>query len=76
MAKTYLNDNGYSIRRKFMVWCQGETDGDQNMSGIEYQTKLKGMMESMFDNGVEECFVIRIGNHRDLPTLYSIIIKA
>jgi hypothetical protein len=76
IAQTYLLDNGYKIRRKFMVWCQGETDGDNGMSGIEYNTKFQRMMETMFDNGIEECFIIRIGNHRDLPTQYSNIIKA
>lgn len=76
IAKTYLLGNGYKIRRKFMVWCQGETDGDNSMLDIEYKTKLKNMMEAMFINGVEKCFLIRIGNHRDVPEKYNIIIKA
>jgi hypothetical protein len=75
-ARAYLNNNGYKIRRKFMVWCQGETDGDNNMSETEYKTKLQIMIEAMFTNGVEECFIIHIGNHRDSPTQYRNIIKA
>jgi hypothetical protein len=75
-AGTYLLKNGYKIRRKFIVWCQGETDGDNNMSDIEYKTKLQAMMETMFASGVDECFLIRIGNHRDLPTQYSKIMQA
>jgi hypothetical protein len=75
-AENYLLNKGYKIRKKFMVWCQGETDGDNNMSDAEYKTKLQAMLETMFANGVEECFLIRIGNHRDLPNQYSSIIKA
>lgn len=75
-ARTYLLNNGGKVRNRFMVWCQGETDGDNGMSGIEYKTKFQTMMETMFDNGIEECFIIRIGNHRDLPMQYSDIIKA
>lgn len=75
-ARTYLLNNGYKIRRKFMVWCQGETDGDKNMSDIEYKTKLQATLEEMFASGIEKCFLIRIGNHRDIPTQYSKLIKA
>jgi hypothetical protein len=75
-AETYLLNNGYEIRRKFMVWCQGETDGDHSMPKAEYKTKLQAMMETMFTTGIEKCFLIRIGNHRDLPELYSNIKKA
>lgn len=74
-AKKYLNTNGYDVRRTFMVWCQGETDGDKNMSDIEYKTKLKVMIDEISKN-VEDCFLIRIGNHRDLPAQYSNIIQA
>lgn len=75
-AEKYLLNNRYKIRRKFMVWCQGETDGDKNMSEAEYKTKLQAMIETMFNTGIEKCFLIRIGNHRDLPEKYSNIIKA
>lgn len=75
-AKTYLLNNGYKIRRKFMVWCQGETDGDNNMSYTEYKTKLQTMIEAMLVNEIEKCFLISIGNHRDLLTQYRNIIEA
>ena len=26
---SWLTDNGYTIRHKYMAWCQGETDGDR-----------------------------------------------
>jgi hypothetical protein len=75
-ARSYLINRGYKIRRKFIVWCQGETDGDNNMTYKEYKVKLHTMIEVMLSFGLERCFIIRIGNHRDLPFQYSKIIKA
>lgn len=76
IAKQWLTDNGYTIRRDFMVWCQGETDGDNAMPSSEYITKIKSMIEEMCNNGIEMCYIVRIGNHRDNPTLYDNIINA
>lgn len=75
-ANTFLNNKGYKVRKKFMVWCQGETDGDKDISPEEYKAKIKTMLEAMFNSGIENCFLIRIGNHRDLPAQYSKIQKA
>lgn len=75
-ALTYLTGSGYEIRRKVMVWCQGETDGDYDMPGDEYKAKLKIMLEALFTNGIENCFIIRIGNNRNLPHKYDVIKKA
>lgn len=71
-AKRYLLDKGYTIRRRFMVWCQGEADG-KNMPIDEYKKKLQKMMETMFTQGVQECFIIQIGNNRDYPGQYDAI---
>lgn len=59
-----------------MVWCQGETDGDHNMSEAEYKVKLHSMLEAMFNNDIETCFLIRIGNHRDNEQQYQDIMQA
>ncbi|MCI1955830.1 MAG: sialate O-acetylesterase [Oscillospiraceae bacterium] len=75
-ASHYLIRHDYQIRKKFMVWCQGETDGDQEMPPDEYQIKLRKMLDAMLTKGPEMCFLIRIGNQRDLPGQYSGIIQA
>lgn len=74
-AKVFLTDNGYTIRRQFMVWCQGEADG-KNMPVDQYKNKLQKMMEIMTSKGVEECFLIQIGHNRDFPGQYDAIQKA
>ena len=76
IAKQWLINNGYRIRHDFMVWCQGETDGDHIMSSVEYTTKIKLMIEEMCTNGIEMCYIIRIGNNKDNATLYNTIINA
>jgi len=75
-AKTWLTNNGYTIKNKFMVWCQGETDGDNAMSKTDYTTKIKAMIEEMIAQGIEKCYLVRIGNHRDNPTIYDNIMSA
>lgn len=75
-AETWLLSNDYTIRHRYMVWCQGETDGDNAMSGETYKANFLAMVNAMFAEGVEKCFVIRIGNHRDEATLYDPIIQA
>ncbi|WP_298840321.1 sialate O-acetylesterase [Clostridium sp.] len=76
-AKTWLKANGYRIRRCFMVWLQGETDGDNNTTKADYTNGITAMIEEMVNNQeIEKCFLIRIGNHRDLPSQYDNIISA
>ncbi|RTE08402.1 hypothetical protein EJQ19_18385 [Paenibacillus whitsoniae] len=75
-AKNWLTSNGYTIKNKFMVWCQGETDGDNAMDGATYTINITAMIEAMIAVGIENCYIVRIGNHRDNATLYHSIITA
>lgn len=76
-AKAWLENNGYTIGKDFMVWCQGETDAGNNMTGTVYTQKLTAMIEEMIDKaGIEFCAVVRIGNTKTNPTLYDEIIRA
>lgn len=58
----FLNKNGYSIRHKYMVWCQGESDADSNYSKDTWTTNFKSMLTAMLSAGIEKCFMVRIGN--------------
>lgn len=60
-AVAYCNNNNIPIRHKYMAWCQGETDGDYARTAQYYQTKFAAMFAEMQDNGIEACFLIRIG---------------
>lgn len=78
IAKEWLLNNGYIIRHDFMVWCQGETDGDNSTTGDDYKSKLNIMVEEMMKHGIEKCFLVRIGelNSSTTPNKYDEIISA
>src|SRR5699024_11239793 len=63
-------------RHTHMIWYQGETDGDNSLPKDDYKIRLQAIVEAMVAEGVEKCFVIRIGNHRDNATLYDPIMAA
>lgn len=62
-AIAYLERNGYEIRHKYMLWCQGESDGDIAKPAQEYREDFERMLEEMLKNGIEKCFLIQIGNY-------------
>lgn len=61
-AVTWLNENGYIIRHKYMLWCQGESDGDDGTEKNTYITAFEAMLNEMLEAGVEKLFMVRIGN--------------
>ena len=61
-ARNWLNHHEYRIRHTFVLWCQGESDGD---AGTEKETYLQGfdrMLNAMLLAGVERLFLVRIGH--------------
>lgn len=77
LARNWLQENGYTIRNQFVVWCQGETDGDNSMSKDEYITKFGTLSgELLTVQQMDKIFMVRIGNHREVATRYDTIIEA
>lgn len=62
-ACRWLEANGYKIRRKVMVWTQGESDADNHVTAELYKSNLRQIVDVMKGVGVEHCFVIRIGQY-------------
>lgn len=66
LARTWLVDNGYSIRHQYCLWCQGESDGDNINSGTEtldeYKTRARAIFTGLIDLGLEKVLLVRIGN--------------
>lgn len=75
-AVTYLTNNGYTIRHKFMLWCQGESDTRLGVTGDQYKTYFDDIMVTMKNAGIEKCFLIRIGEFNGTDYDYSDIINA
>ncbi|ANE48842.1 hypothetical protein SY83_10215 [Paenibacillus swuensis] len=75
-ASDWLGANGCTVRHAFMVWCQGETDAENGMSPAEYTTKLTSVMDAMICAGMETCYIVGIGRHRDDPDKFRPIAEA
>lgn len=77
-AESYLNsETEYHLRKVYMVWCQGESDGDKGMSSEEYYEKLNYFINSLISNtSIEKAFIIKIGNRADDLKLYDAIKNA
>lgn len=75
-AEKYLASNGINIGRIFVVWCQGESDGDNNVSADTYTANTKELFNVFKQHGAEKCFMVQIGHYRDggtMDTRYGVI---
>lgn len=62
-TEEYCEANDIAIRHRFMVWCQGESDGDAGTDGEEYHRLFLNMLDKMLAVGIEKCFLIIIGEY-------------
>ncbi|MBE5947909.1 MAG: sialate O-acetylesterase [Lachnospiraceae bacterium] len=76
-AEKYCRDKDIDIRHRFMVWCQGESDGDAGTSAEAYNELFLNMLDKMLEAGIEKCFLIIIGEYNGAGDVdYSIIRNA
>lgn len=62
-AVTFLKSKGYVIRHQYMLWSQGESDGDIAKSMDAYCAAFDRMFNKMMENGIEKCFMVRTGKY-------------
>ena len=66
-AKTYLEENGYEIGHIFMVWVQGEADGDKLQTGSQsidgYKSSTLAVFDYMKEVGVTDMFIVQTGHY-------------
>lgn len=75
-CENFLHQQNIPIKSRFLVWCQGETDGDHAMSSDEYKMRFTALQNALSEAGIEETFLIQIGNKKDEPKKYQQIIYA
>jgi hypothetical protein len=75
-CRAYLAESGYAVRGSYLVWCQGCTDADDGMPPGVYTQKASAFIKAFLSDGVDGCFLIQIGNHRDKPARYVPIQEA
>ena len=59
-AVNWLENNGYDIRHKYVLWCQGE--GDVGKPEQQYAGYFNVMFNALKTAGIEKLFMVRIGN--------------
>lgn len=57
----YISGAGYQIRHRYMLWCQGESDGDVGTNAEEYKERFNILWQEMKSVGIEKCFLIKTG---------------
>ncbi len=76
-CENWLTSQGIVIEHRLMAWCQGCTDGDLHTDPELYLRQTAHMLHTFQEEcGIEACFLIQIGNHRDEPALYVPIQEA
>lgn len=62
----FLLKEEYQIRHRYMLWCQGETEGDLGTTKAEYFAGISSLITTMKNAGIEKCFMVKIGNVNSL----------
>ena len=58
----YLKTYHLNYQHIYLVWCQGETDGDHKMPKDTYMSHFNTLIQSLMEKGIEHCFLIQIGH--------------
>ncbi|MCR5686583.1 MAG: sialate O-acetylesterase [Lachnospiraceae bacterium] len=74
--KAWCAANHVSIRKSYVVWLQGETDGVGNISMQGYKVGLSNVFTNLFVKGLDQVFVITIGQYAGLPGTYDKVAAA
>lgn len=61
-AKNFLEKNGINTGRVFVVWSQGETDGDNNVSAQAYTENTLSVFDEFIRHGAEHIFMVGTGH--------------
>ena len=59
-AKKYLIKNKCKVRHIYVVWYQGESDGQKGYSGDQFTANMKKIWKKFKKKGCEKMFMIRI----------------
>ena len=61
-AREFLAENQFCIDKLFLVWCQGESDGDAKMTASDYMKNTMSIFHTFQAHGVQKCFMVQIGH--------------
>lgn len=69
----YLSENKITVDNIFVVWCQGESDGDEKRTKDEYIENIEILFNKFRIKGVQKFFVVQTGcyNYLKYPNGYN-----
>lgn len=76
LVNAWCNSNNVVVRRKYLVWLQGETDAMAGMNSATYEANLSTVFNGLFSRGLEQVFVVTIGQAAGVPCAYDNIANA
>ena len=71
----WLNDNGYYIRNRYVVWFQGESDADNHVQPEIYNTNMDNIIRPLFIKGLNKVFIITPGRTLSIKNYFDDIIN-
>lgn len=75
-ATTYLATNRIAVRKKYLVFLQGESDAVNGISPAQYQANLNSAFSTLFASGLNQVFIITPGTAKGGLYSYDSIINA
>lgn len=75
-AKTYLEKNNFTVRHKYLIFLQGESDAVKGVSDFDYKNNLTSAFQPLFANGLEQVFIITPGYAIDGLYSYNDVVAA
>lgn len=70
-AYEWLNGNGYRVRFKYLVFLQGENNVIEKIPTEQYQSDLYKFSETLYREGLDKFFLIRIGGEKQNPDAFQ-----
>lgn len=61
-ARAYLDKKQIQVAHTYVLWSQGETDGDHGVSAGQYRENFRLIWETLKEAGAESCFLIQTGH--------------
>ena len=71
----WLNDNGYYIRNRYVVWFQGESDAANHVQPEIYNTNMDNIIRPLFIKGLNKVFIITPGRTLSIKNYLDDIIN-
>ena len=75
-AKTYLEKNNFKIRKKYLVFMQGENDAVKGIIAFDYKNNLTSAFQPLFANGLDQVFIITPGYADNGTYFYDDVVNA